>query len=217
MTVQLINKSSLRLEESTAKKDPWAILSVLALVRGVLAKGQEKIVQTTSKLVETGNQIQDKQSRDLKEASKINLEVLEKELKSEVFRDIAIALAIVSIVAAPVLGKLGTFLASLARPASLAARYLPAFNAMPQVIAMIGIGLGVKGSFLKIDAAEKRQELAKVEEHTKVDAAITNSNLRMINFAASTGSETAKVVVSAQNASTEIINSTGAAQRSSIR
>ena len=208
MAVQTISTNTFPKQSSSEIKGPWAILEVLSLIKDTLTKGQQKISEATQRLIENNSKTQDKRSKELKQLVKLSLEALEKETQSNVIRDISIGFIIAAIVGGPIVASLA---AKNAVYLGIAAQFLK------PVCVILGSILGIKAETMTIETANKQFEIAEIDKHNNVDAALTRSNVNSVAFSGDTLRAAAEAKAKLQQAVTEIIISTGSSLKESIR
>jgi len=208
MTVQTVNINSFPKQSSNEHKGPWAILGILSLVRDTLTKGQQKIAGSVEKLIEIGNKVQDKRSKELKQLTKLGLEALKEETKSKLFRDIGLGLTIAAIVGGPIVASIAAGNASI---------FMSASQFIAPLLSLAGGGLQISAESMTLKTASKQLEIAEIDKHNNIDKGHTNSNVEMVSFAGNTLTDATKAKVSLQKVITEVINSTGSALQVSVR
>jgi len=206
--VQSVNVNSFSKPISNELKGPWAILGILSVVRDTITRGQLKVAESTQKLMENGNKIQDKRSKELKQMTKLGLEALKEEAKSKLFKDIGLGIIVAAIVGGPII-------------ASIAAGSTSIFAAASQFVTPLLVitsgGLEVSSLAINIETAKKQLKIAEIDKHNNVDAGLTKSNVGVVSFAGNTAKDSAEAKLKLQKAITEVINSTGSALQISIR
>jgi len=202
MAVQAVSTSNFPKQSSNEFKGPWAILGVLSLIRNTLSEGQIKMSESTQKLTENNNKIQDKRSKELKQLVKLSIEALKEETESNLIRDITLGFIVAAMVGGPIVAAVAS--------KSIGALAL-AGQFMTPVCSLIAGGLQIKAEMMTIKTSNKRLKIAEIDEHNNVDAGLTQSNGDMVSFAGDTLASTVKVQASLQEILTRIIGSIGSA------
>ncbi len=208
MAVQAVNINSFSKPISEELKGPWAILGLLSMVRDTINKGQQKIAESTQKLIENGSKIQDKRSKELNQVTKLGLEALKEEAKAKLVKDIGLGIIVATIVGGPIIAAISAGSTSIFAAAS---------QFITPLLVVTSGGLEISALEMSLKTADKQLKIAEIDKHNNIDAGLAKSNNDAVSLAGKTVRDSGDAGVKLQKAITEVINSTGSALQKSIR